>query len=122
MRLLEKDRERRYADAGALLEDLLQRQSTTGALPFPIQGLRAAIAAACLGAIAVGAALMLRPSPSESGNAVIVAGFDAGTWARVAAELERGAHLRVLRKTVDGPVTPDTTKRLCRAAGASILV
>jgi Tfp pilus assembly protein PilF len=119
MRLLEKDRERRYADAGALIEGLLQRQ-TTSALPFPIRGIRAAIAAACLVAIA-GAAFMLRPSPSP-GNAVIVAGFDADMRARFIAELERASHLPVLRKTAGDAVTPDTTRRVCRAAGASILV
>lgn len=123
MRLLEKERERRYADAGALLKDLLQRQSAIGARPFRIGRLQAAIAAVCLGAIAIAATFVLRTSPPGPGNAVVVAGFDAGIRRRVAAELERGAHLRVLpQKTVPGVVTPDTTKQVCRAAGASILV
>lgn len=124
MRLLEKDRERRYADAGALHKDLLQRRFTIGWLPFRFGRLQAAIAAAaCLGVIAIGAIFALRTSPPAAGQVVVIAGFDAGIGPRVAAELERSAHLRVLsEKTAGGAMTPDTTKQICTAAEASILV
>src|SRR3954447_930213 len=52
LRLLEKERERRYADAGAVLKDLLNRRSATAAPLFRLGGLQTAIATACLGAIA----------------------------------------------------------------------
>ncbi|MEO8127257.1 MAG: hypothetical protein ABI822_09210, partial [Bryobacteraceae bacterium] len=123
MRLLEKERERRYPDAGALLKDLTQRQSATFALPFHVGRLQAAIASACLGAVAIGAVFLMSPSPTAADSAVVVAGFDAGIRPRVIAELERGGHLRVLpQKTESGIVTPDTTRQVCRAAGASMLV
>jgi tetratricopeptide (TPR) repeat protein/predicted Ser/Thr protein kinase len=122
MRLIEKERERRYEDGGAMLKDLLQPHGPTGALSFRAGRPQAAIAATCLCAIAIGARFLLRTSPQTAGTPIVVAGFDAALRPRVITELER-AHLHVLpQKTDPGVVTPDTTGQVCRASGASTLV
>jgi eukaryotic-like serine/threonine-protein kinase len=123
MRLLEKERERRYDGAGTLLKELMQGHSATGTLLLCVGRVQAAITAACVAAIAIGATFLLRPPPTAAGIAVVVTDFDAGIRPRVIAELKRSAHLRILpQETAGGVITPDATRQVCRAAGASILV
>jgi tetratricopeptide (TPR) repeat protein/predicted Ser/Thr protein kinase len=122
MRLIEKERERRYADGGALLGDLLQPQDPTSNAKRRRGRRQAAIAAACLCAIAIGARFLVRTSRQTAATSVVVAGFDAAVRPSVIAELE-GAHFRVLRPETDPRVvTPVSMRQVCRASGAAILI
>jgi tRNA A-37 threonylcarbamoyl transferase component Bud32/Flp pilus assembly protein TadD len=122
-RLLEKERDRRYPDARALREDLLQLQSAPGGVPVRAGRLRAVIAAAGICAVAIGAVVAVRTRPPAANESVVVAGFDEGIRSRVVAELERAARVPVSsQETIAAAPASDTIGPVCRAAGASKLV
>jgi tRNA A-37 threonylcarbamoyl transferase component Bud32/Tfp pilus assembly protein PilF len=121
-RLLEKQTERRYPDSGSVRAKLLRVQSNPGPLAGRVGRKRLAIAAVCLGAIAITAVFGYRLYPKQVIKTVVVSA-DPVLRRGVIAGLSRATHLHVLpEQAIRSAVAPGSAAQYCREAGAALLV
>lgn len=120
MKLIEKDRERRYQQAAAVLEDLSDVKSGTGRLRFHFRKRPVMIGAFCLimSAISIPS---VRHLPLHSGRInVAVAGFDMDVRSHLIQQLGQESQFRVSPLSID--FKPGAIETACRGASASTLI